>query len=139
MYAYPINRRNSQSLKTQIKNAEQQIYKRRRSVSIRSSTLIRHIQLSITRPGALLLMSGIGFIIAELSKNPSPKPAGSSQARPHTTPLMKAMNLVGLMRSLFSALSLVWLLKSYYPLAPKKPGSNGTYLENKLLPVTKFQ
>lgn len=106
----------AKSLTTQIKDVEQQVLDRQRKVGIRTAMLIRKTYQQMTDPVTLLLASGIGFIIGELTKRCPQKLRGAA-SKPHaaeTTPLKTALSLITSARTLYTALPLAWMMKSYY-------------------------
>ncbi|MGR8981498.1 MAG: hypothetical protein ACU84H_15610 [Gammaproteobacteria bacterium] len=68
----------------------------------------------MTAPATLLLAGGIGFILGEITKRQPPRFRGAAG----TTPISSALNLVTSVHTLFRALPLVWLMKSF-----RQPGS----------------
>ncbi len=115
-----LNRNKTNSLTTQIRDAERQVLNRQRKVDFRTDTLMRNIHQLMTAPATLLLASGIGFIIGELTKRqPSVVNATSDKpVAPETSPLRVALNLITSIQSLYSALPIVWMMKTFYPPAP---------------------
>lgn len=102
------------SLTAQINAAERQVLNRRQEVGIRTAALVRKIRHQMTAPATLLLAGGIGFMIGELTKRPTAKFRGTVD-KPHTaetTPLRIALNLMTSARTLYTALPLVWMMKS---------------------------
>ncbi len=104
------------SLTAQINAAERQVLNRQQEVGIRTDILVRKIHQQMTAPATLLLVAGIGFIIGELTKRQTPKFRGTVD-KPHaaeTSPLRIALNLITSARTLYTALPLVWMMKSYF-------------------------
>lgn len=104
------------SLTAQINDAERQVLNRQQEVGIRTATLVRKIHQQMTAPATLLLAGGIGFVIGELTKCQTSKFRGTAD-RSHaaeTTPLRVALNLMTSARTLYTALPLVWMMKSYF-------------------------
>lgn len=104
------NRIGSRSLAAQIRDAERQVLKRQQAVGVRADILARKIRRQITAPATLLLAVGIGYILGEITRRQSPKTCGSAAG---TTPLMAALNLMTSVQTLYKALPLVWLMKSF--------------------------
>jgi hypothetical protein len=105
-----------QSLTAQINAAERQVLNRQQQIGIRTSALVRNIHQQITAPATLLLAAGIGFIIGELTKRQTPKfrsTADKSQVA-ETSPLKIALNLITSAQTLYTALPLIWMMKSYF-------------------------
>jgi len=121
MKAYTLNRSKSKSLTAQIRDAEQQILTRQRGVGIRADTLIKKVHQQMTAPSTLLLTVGIGFIIGELTKRQTTNNRGiaNKQRTTETSPLMTALNLMTSVHTLYTALPIAWMMKSFY-----QPGSS---------------
>lgn len=116
MTNYLLNRSNHKSLTAQIRDAEQQVLIRQRGVGIRAAMLVRKIHQQMTSPATLLLAGGIGFIIGELTKRQTPKfssTADKSRAA-ETSPLRTALNLITSVRTLYMALPIAWMMKSFH-------------------------
>lgn len=110
------------SLTAQINAAERQVLNRQQEVNIRTAALVRNIHRQMTAPATLLLVGGIGFIIGEFTKRQHATFRRSNE-KPHdagTSPLMTALNLMTTARTLYTALPLVWMMKSCY-----QPGTSG--------------
>lgn len=104
------------SLAAQIRDAERQLLLHQRGVGVRASKLVWKIREQMIAPASLLLAGGIGFIIGELTKRPSPIASGDADdpraAEP--SPLMTALNLVTSVHTLYMALPLSWMMKSFH-------------------------
>lgn len=114
--AYLLNRCNSKSLTAQIKDAERQVLDRQQKIGIRTTILIRKIHQQMTAPATLLMAGGIGFIFGELTKCQTYKARGTID-KTHaagTTPLKIALNLMTSAQTLYAALPLAWIIKSYF-------------------------
>jgi len=110
-----IKLRKARSLNAQINNLEWQILQRQQSIHVRGDSLIRKIRRQLTAPTSLLLSSGVGFLLGELTKRRAPKSCGNGDKSkaPETSPLISALNLIGTVRTLYMALPIAWMLKSY--------------------------
>jgi len=111
-----------ESLTAQINAAERQVLNRQQEVGIRTTTLVRKIHQQMTTPATLLLAVGIGFIIGELTKRQTSKKRPGTVDKPQateTSPLRIALNLITSARTLYTALPLVWMMKSY-----RQPGAS---------------
>lgn len=110
-----IKRRKARSLNAQINNLEWQILQRQQSIHVRGDSLIRKICRRLTAPTSLLLSGGVGFLLGELTKRRAPKSCGNGDKSkaPATSPLITALNLIGTVRTLYMALPIAWMLKSY--------------------------
>ena len=114
--AYLLKRNKSKSLRTQIRNVERELLNRQQRTGVRTATLVRKIQQQMTAPATLLLASGIGFILGELTQCQTAKSRGAPDKlrTTKTTPLRTALNLMTSIHTLYSALPLAWLMKSFY-------------------------
>jgi len=104
-----------QSLTAQINATERQVLNRQRRIGIRSATLVREIHQQMTAPATLLLAVGLGFIVGELTKRQTPKFRGTTD-KPQvaeSSPLKIALKLMTSARTLYAALPLAWMMKSY--------------------------
>lgn len=104
------------SLAFEIRDAERKIVARQRRVSSRAVMLMRQFHQKMTAPGTFILAGGIGFIIGEITKDPSIKVCGSID-KPGvvvvTSPLRTALSLVASVQTLYTALPIAWMLKAY--------------------------
>lgn len=118
MKTYPLNRSKSKSLTltAQIRDAEREVLKHQQWISVRTATLVRKIHQQMTAPATFLLAGGIGFIIGEITKRQTPNSSGTADKprAAETTPLRTALNLMTSIHTLYSALPLAWLMKSFY-------------------------
>ncbi|MCX7099711.1 MAG: hypothetical protein NTV43_17600 [Methylococcales bacterium] len=108
--AYWQNRGKAQALSAQIRLAEQQVSARQDKINVRSVTLIRTIHQQLSSPASLLLAGILGFMVGELSRpctNPHPNNT------PETSPLKTALSLFASVRTLYTALPVAWMIKSY--------------------------
>ncbi|MDD1625002.1 MAG: hypothetical protein LUO94_09610 [Methylococcaceae bacterium] len=123
----------SRSLTAQIRAVEQQIVIRQQGVGVRTATLIKKIHQEITAPSTLLLAGGIGFIIGELTKRPTTniRDTADKQNTTETSPLRTALNLLTSMHTLYTALPIAWMLKSFQ----KPRGSSRQVPERRSQPV----
>jgi hypothetical protein len=103
------------SLAAQIRNAERQVLKRQQEAGVRASTLIQKIHQQMTAPATLLLAGGIGFIIGELTTRQTLNSRGNAYkpGMAETTPLRTALNLITLVRTLYMALPIAWIMKLF--------------------------
>jgi hypothetical protein len=110
------------SLTAQISDTERQVLIRQRRVDVRAVTLVRKIRQQMAAPATLLMAGGIGFIIGELTKRQArnnhdtagkPRVAG-------TSPLRTALNLMTSVHTLYTALPIAWMIKSFH-----QPGASG--------------
>ena len=112
---YLLNRNKSKSLTVQIREAEQQVLIRQQGVGVRTAILIKKVHQEITAPSTLLLAGGIGFIIGELTKRQTTNHRDTSNKQ-HTSeisPLRIALNLLTSVHTLYTALPIAWMLKSF--------------------------
>jgi len=112
----------SKSLAAQIRDTERQVLQRQQEVSVRASTLIQKIHQQMTAPATLLLAGGIGFIIGELTTHQTPNSRGNADKprTAETSPLTTALNLITSVRTLYMALPIAWIMKSF-----NQPGASG--------------
>lgn len=127
----------AKSLNAQIRDAERQVLRRQHKVSIRSATLVLKIHQQMTAPSTLLLAGGAGFIIGELTKRQNPKFHGTVDKlyATETTSLRIALNLITSVRTFYTALPLVWMIKSYYC----QPGASGKAPAHQSHPIGRFR
>jgi hypothetical protein len=107
---------NSKSLSHQIKAAEQQVLYRQRNIGTTVSMITSKLQQQMTTPISLLLASGIGFLLGEITKDRSPKGQNitSKPMSIEPSPLSIALKLVTSIQTLYTALPVVWILKTFY-------------------------
>ena len=112
---YLSNVSKSRSLTAQIREAEQQILIRQRGVGVRAATLIKKIHQELTAPSTLLLTVGIGFIIGELTRRQTTHSGDTAnKQRPtETSALRTALNLLASAHTLYTALPIAWMIKSF--------------------------
>jgi hypothetical protein len=110
-----VSKPKSLSLAAQIRDTERQVFKRQQKVSVRTTTLIRKIHQQMTAPATLLLAGGIGFIIGELTKHQIHNSRGNTDKprTAETSPLTTALNLITWVRTLYMALPIAWIMKSF--------------------------
>jgi len=106
----------STSLTAQIREAEQQILIRQRGVGVLAATLVKKIHQEITAPSTLLLTGGIGFIIGELTKRQTTNntDTANKQRTTETSPLRTALKLLTSIHTLYTALPIAWMIKSFH-------------------------
>ena len=110
-----LNRNKSGCLTAQIRAAERQVLNRQQRVGKSTATLIRKIHHQMIAPATLLLAGGVGFILGELTKRHPPNnhgPADQPRAA-ETSPLRTALNLIASVRTVYTALPLAWMIKSF--------------------------
>ncbi|MBK8817253.1 MAG: hypothetical protein IPN42_17895 [Methylococcaceae bacterium] len=109
-------RNNSKSLSHQIKAAEQQVLYRQRNIGTTVSMITSKLQQQMTTPVSLLLASGIGFMLGEITKDRSPKGQNiTSKTMPvEPSPLSIALKLVTSIQTIYTALPIVWIMKAFY-------------------------
>lgn len=103
-----LNGSEFKSLAAQIKDAELQVLERQRMVIIRADTLIQKTQQQMTAPASLLLASGIGFVLGELTKSKSFDLHGTieeprvAETTDITKTLMSALNQLAMINALYT-------------------------------------
>jgi hypothetical protein len=105
----------SKSLEAQINDMEQLALIRQRKVSVRTTILIGKIHQQMTTPTTLLLAGGIGFIIGELTKRRTPGNGSDTKQSmtAETSPLTTALNLIASAHTLYMALPVAWIMKTF--------------------------
>jgi len=131
--AYLLKRNKSKSLRAQIRAAERELLNRQQKVGVRTATLVRNIHQQVTAPAALLLAGGIGFILGELTQRKTTQSRGAKGKLRTTgmTPLRTALNLMTSIHTLYTALPLAWLMKTFY-----QPDLSGQTSERQFQPMT---
>ncbi len=126
------DRSRSRSLTTLIRHAEQQILIHQRSVVVRATGLNRKINQQLTAPASLMLASGIGFILGEITKCQRQKlqASVSNSVVAETSPLNTALKLLISAHSLYTALPLAWIIQSFH-----KSDTAGQTLQRKSRPI----
>ena len=114
--AYLLKRNKPKSLRDQIRAAERELLNRQQRVGVRTATLVRNIYQQVTAPATLLLAGGIGFILGELTRRQTTQSRGAADKlrTTETTPLRTALNLMTSIHTLYTALPLAWMMKSFY-------------------------
>ncbi len=104
------------SLNAQIRDAEQQLLKRRQIISAGTDKLLRDIHEQMTAPASLLLASGIGFMTSELSLCPTPRSPDTSDRpqRVEAQDVKTTLNLIISAYTLYNALPIAWLRKYFH-------------------------
>jgi len=120
--------RKSGSLESKISDVERQVLQRQQRVGIRTTTLIQKIHQQMTAPATLLLAGGIGFIMGELTARQTPNSGGNADKprAAETSPLTTALNLITSVRTLYMALPIAWIMKSF-----NQPGASGRQASNR--------
>jgi hypothetical protein len=98
------------SLAARIRQAERQVANRQRGVGVQAGRLVRQVHQQMTAPGTLLLAVGTGFILGELTKRQTPKMLGAVETAPWRT----LLNLVTSAHTVYTALPLAWIVKSFH-------------------------
>lgn len=116
-----LNRSKANSLAAQISDVERHVQDRQLKIEIRTDTLVRTIHQQITAPTTLLMASAAGFMIGELTKRQPSKLDYSGHKTEDTgiSPLKVAIKLITSIQTLYTALPIVWIMKTFY-----QPGSS---------------
>lgn len=110
------------SLCGQIRAAELRVSNRQRQIGMVTATLTKKIGQQLSTPANLLLAGGIGFILGELTKQPSTKDKKCNNLpKNKATPFKIALNLISSIRTVYSALPLVLIMTSAYKKNTAKP------------------
>lgn len=72
------------SLNDQIREAGDQLRNRRRLVQVRGATLGRTLHQRIADPAGLLWAGGIGFLMGEFTRRPTPQPPQGTDGSPNS-------------------------------------------------------
>jgi hypothetical protein len=114
MKTFFLNWRHSNSLSSQIGALERQVLAHRQAIPIQRDSLVVKARLLMTAPSTMLLTSGVGFMIGEVTKRQSPQPknADEKSKAAESSPLITALNLITTARTLYMALPIAWILKS---------------------------
>lgn len=110
------NLTNRNSLAAQIKDAEYQILNRQRQIETRADTLVQNARRDMTAPSTMVLAGCIGFILGELTRcqtNTSPD-TGEDRQPKQTTPLSSVLGIMSSVHTLYTALPIAWMIKSWY-------------------------
>lgn len=116
MADYLPNRYTPKSLTAQIRVAERQVLNRQREVGVRADSLISKIHQQMTAPATILLAGGAGFVLGELTGKRLMSDSRGAADKPRvteTSPLRIALNLMTSVHTLYTALPLAWMMKSY--------------------------
>jgi hypothetical protein len=97
------------SLNDQIREAGDRLRNRRRFVRVRGATLGRTLYQRIADPAGLLWAGGIGFLLGEFTRRPTPRPSPGTEGSPDAGhPLFETvLNLIKLVswgQTLYGAL-----------------------------------
>jgi hypothetical protein len=122
------NPEKSKPLTVQIREAERRLQNRRQGIARDSALLAQNIRRQMSKPVTLLCAAGIGFLLGQLTKPQAHKlrdPAGKSRVV-EASPLAVALNLATSIRSLYTALPVVWLMKNFNqrPASARAPGAH---------------
>lgn len=108
------NRDSCQSLTLQIKAAERAVLRQQRRVGLGTDRLICRIHQQLTAPSSLLLAGGIGFLIGELTRGQASGAIKTADLPAKRANLWRnALNFIGSVHTLYTALPIAWLVKSY--------------------------
>lgn len=95
-------------LAIQIGEAERRLQNRRRLVQIRGAALRQMLHQRMTSPTMLLLAGGLGFVMGELTRRPTPQSRGTDRSPDSGYPFFETvLNFIKLAtwaRALFTAL-----------------------------------
>ena len=96
------------SLNDRIREAGCRLQDRRRLVRVRGATLGRALYQRMTDPAVLLWAGGLGFLLGELTRRPTPQSRGTDRPPDSASPFFEtALDLIHLVtwaRTLFAAL-----------------------------------
>lgn len=126
MLAFDRRKKNiTTSLPFQIMAAEQQILDRHHRIDIATAKLTRKLLQQMTAPVSLLSGCGIGFILGEITKDrPQNLHGVADKTVPaEDSPLRIAIKLATSIQTLYTALPVVWIMKTFYQPISAKPSS----------------
>jgi hypothetical protein len=101
------------SLSAQIAVVERRLSCRQQRIDVHTESLLRQIRQQITTPASLLLACSIGFVIAELTQSQKIADNVEKNTVVETTPLRDALQLISSVRTLYLALPVAWIIKSF--------------------------
>ncbi|MGZ5051919.1 MAG: hypothetical protein ACXWF8_00500 [Methylobacter sp.] len=112
------------SLTSQIVDTEQHLQTHHREASACTAVLTQKLRRQLADPGNLILAGGIGYILGELTK-PRPKSRFTGTVdrsiKAETTPLKTMLGLASSVQTLYAALPIAWMVKSWvFPEAKDK-------------------
>lgn len=133
MAFHHFNRSKANSLASQIRDVERQVLNRKQRIARCTDALVQDIHQQMTAPTTLLLASGAGFMIGELTKCQPIKSSdtgdGNKSVRAEISPLRVALNLITSIQTLYTALPIVWMMKTFFQpnqsRRPSKQSSDG--------------
>lgn len=120
MVASTRNRINPTSLSAQIKDAEQRVLNRNQKISVGTTALVKKVQQQMIAPRSFIFAAGIGFLLGEITKR-EPSKIRSINDKPGTaqvSPLRTALSLVTSIQTLYTALPIAWMIKTFNQRAP---------------------
>lgn len=104
------------SLTSQIEDTEQHLQVHHHKASVCTAVLTQKLRRQLAEPGSLLLACGVGFILGDLTR-PRPKSrltgAVDRSRSAETTPLKTMMGLASSVQTLYAALPIAWMIKSW--------------------------
>jgi len=114
-FDYFPNRKSPMSLAYQIDVAEQQILNRQGKIHIHARQLISQIRQRLIAPSSFFVAGSFGFALGELTKSQRSESRGAAvqPAALAVSPLKVALNLLTSARTLYTALPLAWISKSF--------------------------
>lgn len=91
------------SLAEQIAATERRLLNRQQLIGLRRTLLTQHVREKVTSPVALLLASGVGFIIGDLTRGKARR-GPDGEPLPRTSPITEVIDkVVGWVRPIFLA------------------------------------
>lgn len=118
---------NRKPLAVQIQETERRLQNRRQGIARDSALLAQNLRRQMSAPVTLLFAAGLGFLLGEITK-PQPHKLRDAAGKPRVveaSPLAVALNLVTSIRSLYTALPVVWMMKTFSqrPSSAKAPSA----------------
>ena len=106
---------NPTSLSARIKDADQQVLNRKRKIDIGTAALTRKMREQMIAPTTFIFAASIGFLLGEITKR-EPSKIRSINDKPSTaelSPLRTALSLVTSIQTLYTALPIAWMIKTF--------------------------
>lgn len=112
----------SRTLSAQIRAAEQRVSDRQRQIAVHAATITQKVERQMSKPPNLLLASGIGFILGEVTQK-APVMTGKNGDATATTPLKVVMHLLASLQAVSAFLPLALLVITALESKPPASGS----------------
>jgi hypothetical protein len=116
MAHYLVRRSKSKFLAAQIREAERHVLIRHDRIAVCTTALVDHLHQEMTAPTTLWLAGGFGFILGELTRRQTKKlpDTTSKPRRAQTSPVITALKLLTSIQTLYTALPVAWILRTFH-------------------------